>query len=774
MKKVYYSLVSLVLLFIIQFFSVSTVLASSTNPGTEEDYIRQIQELQNVIDNLQDRVETAESANTPEPVSGNPSIIVQEPTTINLSAGSSTYVDVVIKNVSLDTADMVTTKIGEVSNAGIIATFDTGADVRRIMTANATAKIKMKVTASEDTKAGVYTINLEHSYLNNLKTKLTSSSTIKVSIKNDKEKENTNLILTNMSLSEKDLVPGKSFILHTDLINESKNDAKDVQITIDNLNSDGIYLGNSTNIFDYATVQAGSTKNISINLISSNKIKSGTHTITLKLKYTDTKNESVEKSYNYYINVIKSDPGTDKAEVIIESITSPSSSIGVNTDFGMTLTIRNTSLVESRNIKISAAPDGEGAIVPKSTSIQQIKTLGAGQAKEIPFSFAPTTLAKTQNYVIGFTLEYETGETNESEENGETRETLSYTQYQGVNVYNPKADEEEKDPDKEEKISVPKIIISDYHSNPTIVEAGKNFDLSLTFMNTNSEKTIKNIKAYLTVDDGTEKKGNVFSPVQASNTFYIDSISPKATVSRNIQLFTVPDANPRTYNINVNFEYEDMENNEYKSTEIVGINVKQKTELKTSEVTADATEVGMPMYVNFQFYNTGKVPLSNLLVTLEGEGFDFNGNKETYFGNLASGSSDYYDVEIIPTEPGNRTCKILITYEDDAGTEQVAERNFEVNVMEMMDFSGEMNVIFDEKGNAIDPITGEKMEIDPETGEFVPAKNSGGIIGKILSLGIIGVVLLIIIALAFIGLIAFFAIKIIKKKKAEKEGQDVE
>ena len=40
--------------------------------------------------------------------------------------------------------------------------------------------------------------------------------------------------------------------------------------------------------------------------------------------------------------------------------------------------------------------------------------------------------------------------------------------------------------------------------------------------------------------------GSVFTPVDSSNTFYIDNIPPKGRVEKKITMFTVPDAN-KTY-----------------------------------------------------------------------------------------------------------------------------------------------------------------------------------------------------------------------------------
>src|SRR5699024_4705217 len=112
-------------------------------------------------------------------------------------------------------------------------------------------------------------------------------------------------------------------------------------------------------------------------------------------------------------------------------------------------------------------------------------------------------------------------------------------------------------------------------------------DLNLSLLNTHREKGVKNIKMFLTLAEETssetEKSGNIFTPVNSSNTFYFDAIAPKGTAEKQLRLYVVPNAQPKTYTLTVNFEYEDAEGKEYTATELLGINVKQVTELSIDD-----------------------------------------------------------------------------------------------------------------------------------------------------------------------------------------------
>ena len=193
--------------------------------------------------------------------------------------------------------------------------------------------------------------------------------------------------------------------------------------------------------------------------------------------------------------------------------------------------------------------------------------------------------------------------------------------------------------------------------------AGNEFDLTMTLMNSHKQKSVHNIKMFLTMTEetssDTEKTGNIFTPVNSSNTFYFDDIVPKGKVDKALRLYVVPDAQPKTYTLTVNFEYEDQDGNEYTSQELLGINVKQVTQLDIDEYTLpEQIEMGMPVTINFSYYNTGKVTLNNLMIRIEGD--VQTDNRNTYIGNLESGSSDYYEATFTATATGELPVLSLI------------------------------------------------------------------------------------------------------------------
>ena len=720
MMKKFAKILPMMLAFVMA-FSGNVLGSTVPEPSESEKLKKEIEQLWERIrsqdDTIQNLREQLEEGSGGQKAPQKPLIMVVDPLSAEIDAGSSKTLSITIKNLATDSAKNILTTVSSETN-GITAAFEGTDNYRSQLGNKASYKAKLVINVDSSVESGYYALKFSHSYLNTDNGEIPATSSI-IQIKVNNTASSGTVVIENISSGASSIKAGADFSLEGVLNNKSNIDVSNVQVSIDGLDSSKIFIKNSINSVSYPFIIKNGSQNFAFKLSANDKLKSGSYPLTLKLSYNDGGKEPQTKEYTYYVTV--GDGGSSEgssSEVYIESISTPNATIGVGQNFTMTAVVKNTSAAAAKNIKITAKPEGEGAIVPKSAAILQINNLNSGESQNLSFTFAPTAASKTQNYVIGFTLEYETGKIKDDD----TKEVISFTQYQGVNVSNPEGDK--KDEEKDEKTSVPKIIVKAYQSDPVIVKAGQEFDLSMTFLNTNAQKPIKNIKAYLTVDEGTEKKGSVFSPVNSSNTFYIDQMAPKGEVTKNLRFYTIPDASPKTYTINVNFEYEDMENNEYKTTEIVGISVKQVTKLDVSEFVIDETGfVGQPIYLNFEMYNTGKVTLSNLMIKVEGN-FDAN-QKSTYYGSFNPSSTEYYDNTLIPTEAGSQTGKIVISYEDDAGEKVEEVKEFNIEIMESAPMEEGMGMMIDpETGFPLDPETG--LPIDPATG--LPIKKGGGII----------------------------------------------
>ena len=655
---------------------------------------------------------------------GMPIINVISGNVYEIEPGQETNIALRVRNTSTSVAKSVVV-IPTVENASdnpLKVTLNAQSSNIGTISANGERTINLTVAADRTAATKTYAINIKFQFLNNDGVSYDSTSTIYFKIKNASGVPVFNF--QNYKLNPAALNAGDSAALTFELFNKGPLNMYNAVVSLENLDSAGVGV-NGSNQKKFSKIWAGTKENLSFNLTTNSAMEDGSYPVTVKVVFNDENGTEHTYEEKYFVSV---GAGNGKnADLRIENVKEPSGVFGVNQNFDFTFTVKNYGDAAAENIRISAAEYGEGGnIVPKSNSTYSLKELLPGKTADYKFTFAPTGNASSRNYTVEFKLEYKMG-----------GKDYTITQYGGANVTNPDKDEE----DGEKKESKPKIIVSEYNCDPVIVMAGENFDLTMTFLNTHVEKAVKNVKMFLTMVEETssenEKSGNVFTPVDSSNTFYYDSIAPKGTVSKTMTLYTVPSAQPKTYTLTVNFEYEDESGNEYTATELLGINVKQVSQVDTSEMFIPETaEIGMPINVYFDIYNTGKVDISNLKVSLEGD--ITTQNKSTYIGNCSPGDSNYYEGNFSVNNMGLNNFKLIISYDDPSGEQIQQVKEYTIN--------GTEPVMDDSMGGDM------MMPDDMDAGQGLSLKAKIGIgVGTV-----VGIVIIVI------------ALKLIKKRKDAK------
>ncbi len=235
--------------------------------------------------------------------------------------------------------------------------------------------------------------------------------------------------------------------------------------------------------------------------------------------------------------------------------------------------------------------------------------------------------------------------------------------------------------------ATPWVIVNKYTLSAEQVLAGNTVSLKLYIENTN-QRPVKNVKISLGVikiEDSTGNTtagGTVFSPVNSSTSFYIESIPAKTIIEKAIDLYVDPNASAKTYIVPVEIKYEDRAGKMLECEELVNIPVTQ--ECKFNVISTDIPKngfVGQPINVFTEYVNVGKVALSNFMVALEGE---FNKENDTYYvGNLDIGASDIFQAMIIPTEVGTLEGELVFTYIDNNNKDVRVSEPFSIEVAEM-------------------------------------------------------------------------------------------
>lgn len=472
-------------------------------------------------------------------------------------------------------------------------------------------------------------------------------------------------------LPEANIVPGSYVALGYEIENISDVLAKNIDLNITLPAEAGLSVRGGTTTQKVKAIEPGKKTYVYYEMNVGKTAKFGSYEIKTNLSYESEFNkEAIKEETSAFINI--GGDASQNSQLIIQDLKFPAATLGVNKTFDVSFKIRNQGQSVAKSIRASAKSDDPSGVVSRTVSDILVRDLAPGEEETVSYKFFTTKGGSTKNYPINIKIEY-------LDDFTDSKEPKTVEQIVGVFLNNPENIGDGKDAKK----STPKLIIDRYEFTPKLPLAGNEFEMNLSFYNTNAKKAVKNIKIDLTSQDTTDNNSNtsgssVFTPVDSSNTFYIGRIAPNGKVEKTIRMFVVPDATAKTYTITANFEYEDDANNEYKSSENIGVPVYQESKLDIDPINYQTNAfVGDNIPITANFYNTGKVTLYNFKVTLTADNATIN-NGTYYIGNFNSGGQDIYEGSIMPNEAGEIKAQLKFSYEDSTG--EVKEQTEDINI----------------------------------------------------------------------------------------------
>jgi len=532
--------------------------------------------------------------------------------------------------------------------------------------ANSTQDITFDIAILKTSPEGVFALKLNYEFDNAYGNHFSSSDTVYIRI------ENNNVIpkltVGDVSIREAGDTAGSVFLDLT-VKNLGTLAAENVKVTLGGLKSGGFTTYNSTDVKHIDKIGGNGSQTVSYQLMMPTSGAAASNELYVKLEYKDSAGTAYTEQNQIFIPA-GGEEGA-KPEIAFEKIGSPQAALSTNEDFSISLDLKNNGGAAAKNIKVSLTT--EAGIITKSMNPVYVSSLDSKAAKNISFKLFASDDAATKNYPIALNVEYE----------DIFGVKYNATQYVGVYVENSTGK------------TVPRIIIDNYSMDPFPVNAGDDFNLKMSFLNTSKTVDVSNIKVTVTSADG------VFTPTETGNTFFLESIASKQNVEREIMLSVKPDAEQKSYMLTVDFEYEDDKGNPYTAKETMSVRVLQSPRLVTGQLNMMTdTFVGQPVSIYLDFYNMGKSTLYNLMVSVEG---DFQGQNLSYYvGNFESGRTDFYDVTITPMTAGTQTGSVLFSFEDANGKPVEVRKEFTLNVMEMV----QEGPMLDENGMPINPDMG--------------------------------------------------------------------
>lgn len=420
---------------------------------------------------------------------------------------------------------------------------------------------------------------------------------------------------------------------------------------------EGLSVYNESNSASLGSLSKEASREASFPIVVDDDAKSKNYAIVAKLTGLDYSNRAVSVEKTFYVPVNGSGVSVKNAE--ITNISVPSDVDGGD-EFTLSFDVQNKNSADLKNVKVDVEiPEG---LLNKSRNTFIESSIPAGSSKNYAVTMFAADGGKDKTYTLKISLS-----SADSAEN-----TSAVTQYASVYVGGAGSEK------------TPQLMVDSYSYGGTFVQAGDEFLLELGLLNASSSRNISNIKVTVSSEDGS------IIPANNSNSFYIEKLGKKEQINKALMMSVKPAAEQKTTPLTVDMSYEDGSGNAFTSKDIISIPVMQETRLEVDDVIAPPElYAGMQSGVSVQFYNMGKTTLNNLRVTAEGD-FDTPESTSYFVGNMESGKSDTYDFGFIPRKGGTMEGKIIFTYEDAAGDQQVFERPFSFEVQAEMPVMEEM------------------------------------------------------------------------------------
>ena len=365
-----------------------------------------------------------------------------------------------------------------------------------------------------------------------------------------------------------------------------------------------------------------------------------------------------------------SEPVEEKSSLMVENYSVNKESLREGNTFDLAITVRNNGQKTCNNINVML-PTLDQITVNGRLNVQVISSLDPGATATVTFPMICAASMTTGNVSVPISVSSD--------------EVTEKTTNAFVFVTGTAGDTTSSEPEEETPEMKPVVILESYDYGGQAVLGGKEFELTMNFKNTSRTQSIENAVIKVSAVTNDAGAGAAFTPANSSSTFYIESIGPGQTAQERITLLPKADAAPNSYSMQVSFDYvygKDHTAANDTVTFSIPITQEDRFTVTLGEIYGPVM-LGDSVYLYANYVNQGKSTIYNLSAELEGNFTALDGSS-TYIGNVESGTGDYIDISVSPNEVGLMEGKLIFTYEDSTGAQQVKELTFTCDVMENM------------------------------------------------------------------------------------------
>lgn len=244
-------------------------------------------------------------------------------------------------------------------------------------------------------------------------------------------------------------------------------------------------------------------------------------------------------------------------------------------------------------------------------------------------------------------------------------------------------------PEAEPPAHAPKVVVSGCTTDVEQIEPGMDVTFTVSLKNTSSDVAVYNMKVSYENTTG----GGDMTPLEATNSRYIASLGAGAGTSISFSMHVSRDILNYSQKLTINMEYENEDAMTYSSSESVFVNIYRPLGFVTDKPIVPSEVVSKETAnISVNLFNTGKATIYNVYCKIKCRGFLESGTY--YVGNILPESSATANLAPIASNRnygglgdasidkyGNVSGKIIITYEDETGTEYTKELEMSTTIV---------------------------------------------------------------------------------------------
>ena len=331
-------------------------------------------------------------------------------------AGSEMTLEAVLTNNGAQTARDISVSIASgvgVENS-IIPDFAGDSIAVPDIEAGESAEVSIPLIITSDASSGLRAITLQVRYLDSEDQQCTAVTTVYVSVTAAAGAEIQNEIsITGVTQNPASPVAGERMSVSFSIENKGTAAISDVKMSAKDLSSTGFEPVSSEPYQNVGTIEAGSTRNVTMNFMVGSNISEGMNTLTLTCTYTDASGaEHSEDTMVYILNVVNDSGTVGRPRLIISNFsTVPDPELGdlrAGSEFDFVLEIENThSSVSARNIKVTLSQSENIFTVSEGSSSIFISSIDPGEVSTNTFRMKVKNDATTKAYPLEIKIQYD-------------------------------------------------------------------------------------------------------------------------------------------------------------------------------------------------------------------------------------------------------------------------------------------------------------------------------------------------------------------------------